>query len=183
MRFAFLLAPLLWPLTLHAGGIPVLDRLAARAEVPAGADLLTQMRALRESALKEDVVSDPVSDRYLITELAGPIDIVHFLGLAIQVQLGKTPDEALWKEYVEEGGLDHEKGLTATYLTEAHPDDLPSNALGALFSSELASQPGARLLPALNAFLGPLRPLPDTQAKQFTHDENHPRLPPAGAEG
>lgn len=154
-----------------AGPIPVLDRLFASASV--GDDVKSQMRSLRDAALRLSVVSDPVSDRYLITELGGPIDLVHFLGLATEVfSAKKTVDAALWDQYVDEGGLDYEKRKTHIYPTEARPDDLPSNAFGALFGSELlAAKQSGNLRDALEAFLLPLKPMPDEVMKRYSHNQ------------
>jgi hypothetical protein len=132
-----------------------------------------RMRIIREVALKQDVVSNPVSDRYLITELGGPIDLVHFLGLAAIVASGKSSREsALLEQWRLEGGPDFIAGRSRVYPTEAHPDDLPSNALGALFGEETlphANDPSFDLPAALKAFMQHFLPVPDAVAKRFSH--------------
>ena len=132
-----------------------------------------KMMALREIALSKDTVSDPVSDRYLITALGGPIDLVHFLALAARVASGdKTLGEALYQQWELEGGEDFEAGRSRTFLPEAHPDDLPSNALGALFGQEIGNRnedPEFDVIEALRKFLLPLEPVPDSIAKRYSH--------------
>ena len=154
-----------------------LDRLIVRAQSQAKwTDAKTpdqKLNLIREAALKLDIVSTPVSDRYLITALGGPIDLVHFLGLAITVSSGAMArEDALFDQWKREGGPDFEAGLSATYPTEAHPDDLPSNAFGALFGEEIrARQNDVNLdvITALREFFVPLEPVPDRIAKQFSH--------------
>lgn len=128
---------------------------------------------IREAALKKSVVSDPVSDRYLITALGGPIDMVHFLGLAIPVCSGSLQRQpALLDQWKREGGPDHEAGRSRTYPPEAHPDDLPSNAFGALFGEEIRhneDDAAFDVVGALKSFLSPLQPLPDAITKKFSH--------------
>ena len=154
-----------------------LDRLIVRAQSePSWATAETADRKLnliRNVALKLDIVSTPVSDRYLITALGGPIDLVHFLGLAVTVATGAMErDDALFDQWKREGGPDYEAGLSATYLTEAHPDDLPSNALGALFGEEVRSRNDDAefdVATALKAYLALLEPVPDRVAKKYSH--------------
>lgn len=134
-----------------------------------------KLKHIREVALKKDVVSDPVSDRYLITALGGPIDIVHFLGLAIQVCSGSLQrEEALLAQWKSEGGPDFEVGRSRTYPPEAHPDDLPSNTLGALFGEEIHqynNDPKFDVIKAMKDFLSPLEPVADDIAKKFSHQK------------
>jgi len=134
-----------------------------------------RIRLVRESALRYSVSSKPVSDRYLITALGGPIDLVHFLGLAKIVCSGEeTRERALFDQWEREGGYDFETRQTRTHPTSASPDDLPSNALGALFGQELRSHNGDAAFDfpkALRDFFAPLEPLPDAIAKRFSHDE------------
>ncbi|MEM1443159.1 MAG: hypothetical protein AAGF67_12505 [Verrucomicrobiota bacterium] len=162
---------------LSANEIPSLDRLIAEAESrdewKSAAAITDRLWLIREAALARDTVSDPVSDRYLITALAGPIDIVHFFGLAVPVASGKqTRDEALLFHWKDEGGLDHENGTRFSSPPEAHPDDLPSNALGALFGEEIRARNGDLdfdVVTALREFLLPLEPVSDEIAKKFSH--------------
>lgn len=156
--------------TVNAEGIPTLDRLFNKAKFSAKENPAVHLWAIREAALAEPVVSNPVSDRYLITELGGPIDLVHFLGLAIRVfKDPKVHDAELWSHYVEEGGMDYEKGRTRNYVTEAHPDDLPSNAFGALFGAELAQNKDVDVALEMTRFLRNLKPLPDSTVKRYSH--------------
>lgn len=132
-----------------------------------------KMMVLREVALEQDTVSDPVSDRYLITALGGPIDLVHFLALAARVASGeKGRAEALHQQWELEGGMDFEAGRSRTFPPEAHPDDLPSNALGALFGEGIATRnrdPTLDLPAALRTFFKRLEPVPDAVSKRFSH--------------
>jgi hypothetical protein len=188
------LVTLLLSLSSAAGieqGTP-LDRLVTQAQAQAKwTDATTppeKLNLVREAALKLDIVSAPVSDRYLITALGGPIDLVHFLGLAITVSSGAMArDDALFDQWKREGGADFEAGLSTTYPTEAHPDDLPSNALGALFGEEIRTRqkdPNFDVAAAFREFFVPLEPVPDRIAKQFSHrrivmglnDDATPRL-------
>ena len=93
---------------------------------------------LRKQALKYAPVSDLVSDRYLITALAGPVDLVRFFGLARTVCSGSMERRAaLLKEWKREGGDQLKVAAAAAANSELGPDDFPSNALGALFGEEL----------------------------------------------
>jgi len=134
-----------------------------------------RLRTIREVALAKDVVSSPVSDRYFITALGGPIDLVHFLGLAIQVFSGRLDrDAALLAQWKDEGGENFEAGRTRKFPSEAHPDDLPSNALGALFGEELRvthADPGFDLAAALRKFLARLEPVSHAITKRFSHQQ------------
>jgi hypothetical protein len=132
-----------------------------------------KLMKIRKVASQQKTVSDPVSDRYTITAYGGPVDLVHFLMLAVEATR-KDMDikERLYKEWVAEGGEDHQFGFNPQYPCEAHPDDLPSNALGALFGSEIKDKldnEGFDILEAFIAFIKPLRPLPDVLAKNFSH--------------
>lgn len=153
-----------------------LDRLITEAKSDPGwaqATTAGKVRLIRETALKKDVVSTPVSDRYLITVLGGPIDLVHFLGLTIVVCSGSAErDKALLDQWKDEGGEDFEAKRTRSFPTEAHPDDLPSNAFGALFGEEIRNQNNRvdfDVTAALLKFLAPLEPVPDAIAKKFSH--------------
>ena len=132
-----------------------------------------KMNVIRDVCLSKATVSNPVSDRYLITALGGPIDLVHFFGLAIPVCSGKqTRDDALVGQWFAEGGLDYEAGKSRVFPPEAHPDDLPSNALGALFGEEVMAHendPAFDVVKALREFLDPLEIVGDDVAKRFSH--------------
>ncbi len=134
-----------------------------------------RLTKIREVTLLYDIVSDPVSDRYLITRYGGPIDLVHFLGLAVLVASGEQEREAsLHKQWKAEGGPDFEAGKTRSYPTEAHPDDLPANALGALFGDEIRSQNTKSaeefdVVTAFRDFLGSFGIVEDSIAKRFSH--------------
>ena len=133
--------------------------------------LRDKLMKVRSIALKNKTVSDPVSDRYQITAYGGPIDLVHFLMLAADAQKdGIDMKERLFKEWEQEGGLQHLNGFNPQYPCEAHPDDLPSNALGALFGQEL-KQHGLKgsLKEVFAEFIKPLKPVPDSITKEFSH--------------
>ncbi|MCM8537787.1 MAG: hypothetical protein NE334_17730 [Lentisphaeraceae bacterium] len=136
-------------------------------------DVQDQILFVRKLAAKEKTVSDPVSDRYTLTAYGGPIDLVHFLMLAYEA----TRDEInikdrLYKEWVSEGGPDHQFGFNPKYPCEAHPDDLPSNALGGLFGTEIKHKMKKEdfdLFKEFSKFIEPLKPLPDRLAQKFSH--------------
>jgi hypothetical protein len=128
------------------------------------------MLLLRSVAERQKVVSDPVSDRYLLTCYGGPIDLVHFLQLAADIEAGADPETRLWKEWQAEGGPHFVHwGFDRSEPPEAHPDDLPSNALGALFGSEVRQQAPADLELALRGFFAAFLPLPEVLAAKLSH--------------
>lgn len=133
--------------------------------------LREKLMKVRAVALKNKTVSEPVSDRYQITAYGGPIDLVHFLMLAAEACKDNIDvNERLYKEWVQEGGFQHLNGFDPQYPSEAHPDDLPSNALGALFGKELkASGVKSSLRDSFSKFIRPLLPVPDSIAKKFSH--------------
>lgn len=178
MRVACIALALFSPwTTLGQGDGNPLNRLVAEAQARPdwvlAENVTEKLNLIREVALTKGVASDPVSDRYLITALGGPIDMVHFLGLAIPVCSGEVDRKtALFDHWEREGGREFEAGKTGTYPTEAHPDDLPSNALGALFGEEIRNQidePDFDVIGALMKFLRPLEALPDRLVKVFSH--------------
>jgi len=130
--------------------------------------------ALRAVPERLEITSAPVSDRYLITRYGGPIDFVHFFALAATVCRGDDLEESLFRQWEREGGPDFEAGRTGTFPVEAHPDDLPSNAFGALIGLELrphnhdASFP---LIERLRKFFDSLSLFPDDLIKKYSHDE------------
>jgi hypothetical protein len=125
---------------------------------------------VRKVALKQKTVSDPVSARYMITAYGGPIDLVHFLKLASDAFKDINMKERLYKEWKQEGGAVHQNGFNPSYPSEAHPDDLPSNALGALFGRELKEKKGeVDLLASFKTFVKVLKPLPDSLSQKFSH--------------
>ena len=136
-------------------------------------DVRQKILWVRKRALKQKTVSDPVSDRYTLTAYGGPIDLVHFLMLASEaLRDGVNMNERLYKEWKQEGGLIHLRGFNPSYPSEAHPDDLPSNALGALFGREIKQKLKNKKLDLLlefKAFVKPLKLLPDSFAKKFSH--------------
>jgi hypothetical protein len=140
------------------------------------AKLLTdRIWLVRSYAMKESIVSDPVSDRYVITCYGGPIDLVHFFCLAANVCSDKNVwEKRLYEEWVAEGGKENMFSFNYRQPPEAHPDDLPSNALGALFGLELAEKQkdlSFDLEEAFGKFITPLLPVPDSIAKEFSHQE------------
>ena len=99
-------------------------------------NLSDRLGVMREKALSYESNSTPVSDRYVITTLAGPVDLVHFFSVARTVCKGGDRYKTLYREWDREGGPLHVARQT-TAKTDCQPDDLPSNALGALFGEEL----------------------------------------------
>ncbi len=150
------------------------DRLIAAAQKHAdwpGAGVVRQLELIRNAANAQPIASDPVSDRYTITFLGGPIDWVHFLNLANFVFSGKEAfGDAQYRQWVSEGGPRFEAGKTRSEPTAATPDDLPSNALGALFGRELRAAGKTDVPTQLRAFIAPFRPVPDVVAKRFSRD-------------
>lgn len=152
------------------------QRVFQKAESSVGWDKLTlreQALLVRKIALKQKTVSDPVSDRYQITAYGGPIDLVHFLMLASEALRDNINiQERLYKEWEQEGGPQHIRGFDPRYPSEAHPDDLPSNALGALFGTEIKNKKlNGTLRECFEQFIKPLKPVPDWLSKKFSHRE------------
>jgi hypothetical protein len=146
-----------------AGTSASLERLVASAmKMPAWRSARHQVERLtilRDKALAQKDQTDPVSDRYVITILGGPVDMVRFLGLARIVCAGKDRRASLMKEFQRE-------------KREVTPDDLPSNALGALFGEEL--RPHMRdtehdLVPDLRRFFASLEPADDAAIQRHTY--------------
>lgn len=135
--------------------------------------LTERMWLIRSYAAKEPVVSSEVSDRYQITCYGGPIDLVHFLALSAYVGSGRVNWEArLYKEWVAEGGPDHVNGFDLEKKQEAHPDDLPSNAFGALWGSELKDKNrdlSVDLEKSFSQFISTLKPVPRKISQEFSH--------------
>ena len=130
--------------------------------------------ALRSVPEKFAITSNPVSDRYLITRYGGPIDFVHFFALAATVCRGDALEEALFRQWKSEGGPDFQAGRTRTFPVEAHPDDLPSNAFGALIGSELRplnNNISFPLIERFRQFFDSLSPFPDELIKKHSHDQ------------
>lgn len=128
-----------------------------------------RLTLLRDAALRKAAESDPVSDRYVITALSGPVDLVRFLGLARIVCAGKDRRASLLKEWQKENGV----GKAVTKPLDLTPEDLPSNALGALFGEEL--RPHLHDLQhdvaaSLRAFFKPLEPQPDSVVRSLTFE-------------
>lgn len=135
-------------------------------------NLSDRLGVMREKALSFDASSTPVSDRYVITTLAGPVDLVHFFSLARTVCKGTDRYKALHREWDREGGPLHVARQT-TSKTDCQPDDLPSNALGALFGEELMpynADLDLNLAARLKVFFAKLEPVPDTIAKSHPHE-------------
>jgi hypothetical protein len=134
-----------------------------------------RIRLVRNIAEKDfSTVSDPVSDRYMITCYGGPVDLVHCLGLAMMICGGENPEEALFKQWEYEGGWENLKEFNYRSPPEAHPDDLPSNALGALWGSEIRKNNkdmSFDLLKSFEEFITPFIPVPDCVARHFSHKE------------
>ncbi|MEM7696834.1 MAG: hypothetical protein AAF236_00330 [Verrucomicrobiota bacterium] len=155
---------------------PALRALSAKAKAQpqwGESDHFEKLKLIREVALEESVVSTPVSNRYEITALGGPIDWVHFLALALEVAKGKkSRDDALLYQWLEEGGEDFLEGRSDRFPPEAHPDDLPSNAFGALFGEEQAAamrEAGFDVVSALDDFIRPLEPVDHEESRGLSH--------------
>ncbi|MDZ4289609.1 MAG: hypothetical protein U0984_16710 [Prosthecobacter sp.] len=156
-----------------------LDRvLAATQKSPEWSGARSQaerLGVLRKQALKYAAVSDLVSDRYLITALAGPVDLVRFFGLARSVCGGSIDRRAaLLKEWRREGATRLKIAAGAAAPVDLSPDDLPSNALGALFGEELKphnANLGHDLIADLQKFLGNLDPVVDSVTTRFTYEQ------------
>ena len=152
------------------------QRIFDKAENSIGWDKLTlreQILLVRKIALKQKTVSNPVSDRYQITAYGGPIDLVHFLMLASEALSDHINiKDRLYKEWEQEGGPQHIRGFDPRYPCEAHPDDLPSNALGALFGTDIKENKlNGTLRECFEEFIKPLKPVPDQLSKSFSHRE------------
>mgnify|MGYP001380245162 CR=1 FL=1 len=151
--------------------VRVFEKAKASPEWPT--DIQDQILFVRKVAAKNKTVSDPVSGRYTLTAYGGPIGLVHFLMLAYEATRDEINiKERLYKEWVSEGGPEHQFGFNPKYPSEAHPDDLPSNALGGLFGSEIKARmnnKGFNLLNEFTQFIKPLLPLPDKLAHKFSH--------------
>lgn len=132
-----------------------------------------RLALLREKALKNEAESDPVSDRYIITALGGPVDFAHFFSLAKIVCGGQDRRAALAREWNREGGEAYNPLSRENPPSDATPDDLPSNALGALFGEELKEHNANLnhdLIADLRAFFAKLEPVPDSIGKTFSHE-------------
>jgi hypothetical protein len=128
-----------------------------------------RLTLIRDAALRKAAESDPVSDRYVITALAGPVDLVRFLGLARIVCSGKERRATLLKEWQKENGA----GKAFAKPLDLTPEDLPSNALGALFGEELRPQLNNLqhdVAASLRAFFKPLEPQPDSVVRSLTFE-------------
>lgn len=171
--------------TPEAGSATALDRVIEAAMKSSLWNLCRtqsdRLAVMREKALVHDSDATPVSDRYLITTLAGPVDLVHFFALARTVSRGTDRYQALHREWDREGGPLHVARQT-TAKTDCQPDDLPSNALGALFGEELMQHEmdlDFDMVARLKAFFAKLEPVPDTIAKSHPHETLVRGLTPA----
>jgi hypothetical protein len=169
-----LILPLLLMLILQGAGravaaesTPVSRITATVAKSPGWTGARTQaqrLQLLRRQALKYAAVSDLPSDRYQITALAGPIDLVRFFHLAATVADGGEDRRALLLHQWNKERAGTLEGDNPPPGVELFPDDLPSNALGALFGETLRDHNHDLtfdLSAALQQFLAPLEPVPD----------------------
>jgi hypothetical protein len=120
--------------------------------------------------------SNPVSDRYMITCYGGAIDVVHVFSQGAAVcSGGATVEEAVLHQWKAEKGMEFVlNGLDPEEPAEAKPDDLPSNAFGALFGEEIKdheNDPDFDLPAAWTEFFRPTLILPDRIARLFSHKE------------
>jgi TfoX/Sxy family transcriptional regulator of competence genes len=121
---------------------------------------------------------DPLSDRYVLTARGGTLDLVHLASQSAAVCAGNLKvEDAVQIQWEAEGGADAAAGKEKRAdgeEFEANHDDLPSNALGALFGEEIRAHEqdlDFDLPKAFQDFLRPLDPLPDQYAKKFSHAE------------
>jgi hypothetical protein len=121
---------------------------------------------------------DPLSDRYVLTARAGTLDLIHMASQAAAVAAGGLqPEDAVAIQWEAEGGAAAAAGKDRRADGEdfeANHDDLPSNALGALFGEEIREHEqdlNFDLPKAFRNFLEPLLPLPDQYSKKFSHAE------------
>ena len=137
--------------------------------------LSEQMWLVRSYAAKEAVVSDKVSDRYQITAYGGPVDLVHLLALSNYVASGHQGlEDSLYRQWISEGGPDHEHGFVMAKKQEAYPDDLPSNAFGALWGAEIKKHNKNLefdLQKSFEKFIKGLKPVPRKIAQEYSHRE------------
>jgi hypothetical protein len=126
-----------------------------------------RLQALRKQALRYNAVSEIPSDRYQITALAGPVDLVRFFHLAKTTCGGIDRRVVLLQQWKRENGPAMLPGATRPPPPDAalFPDDLPSNALGALFGEEVRAHdldPNFDLPAAIRKFFAALEPVEDT---------------------
>lgn len=130
---------------------------------------------VRSYSAKYSVVSDPVSDRYMITCYGGPIDLVHFFGLAAPICSGNHGlAKRLYREWVAEGGQENLFRFNHESPPHATPDDLPSNALGALFGLEIRKHNEDLMFDiekAFENFVRALIPVKDQISREFSHHQ------------
>lgn len=175
LAFLFLLSATLGQAQ-QTGGDALERVITAAMQNPEWASAVTQsdrLAVLRESALVYESESDPVSDRYFITALAGPVDFVHFFFMARYVCDGKDRRTTLYREWRREGGESYDPRRRDNPAADATPDDLPSNALGALFGEEQRRYDKDLvhdLLGDLRRFFAALEPVPDSVVKTLSHD-------------
>ncbi len=151
----------------------VLETAQKSASWPLARTQSDRLALLREKALVHKSETTPVSDRYLITALAGPIDPVHFFGLARNVCSGRDRRTELFREWQREGGTNALTPSGDAKSADCTPDDIPSNALGALFGEETQpheADPNYDLIASLRQFFTKLEPIPDAIVKTHPHE-------------
>ncbi|WP_146854281.1 hypothetical protein [Brevifollis gellanilyticus] len=161
----------------ETGAVTALDRLVEASQQssmwPLCRSQSDRMSVMRDKALTNSADASPVSDRYVITTLAGPVDMVRFFNMAKLVSRGSNRYQVLVREWEREGGPAYMARRTAPGTTDCRPDDLPSNALGALFGELIKAEErnlDFDLVPRLKKFFSKLEPVSDEIVKQFSHE-------------
>jgi len=151
----------------------ILDAALKSSSWPTARNQSDRLTILRDKALGHKSESTPVSDRYVITALAGPIDLVHFFTLARNVSKGQDRRELLYREWQREGGAAVATATADSKSADCTPDDLPSNALGGLFGEETMPHENDLqhdVITSLRQFFAKLEPLPDSVIQSHPHE-------------
>ncbi len=161
----------------ETGAVNALDRLVEAAQQssmwPLCRTQSDRMSVMRDKALANSADASPVSDRYVITTLAGPVDMVRFFNMARLISRGSNRYQMLVREWEREGGPAYMARRSAPGSTDCRPDDLPSNALGALFAEQVRAEEhnlDYDIVPRLKKFFAKLEPVSDEIVKQFPHE-------------
>lgn len=132
-----------------------------------------RISVMRDKALANSADASPVSDRYVITTLAGPVDLVRFFNMARLVSRGSNRYQTLFREWDREGGTAYMSRQGPPGSTDCRPDDLPSNALGALFAEQIKAEEhnlAFDFVPRLKKFFAKLEPVSDEIVKSHPHE-------------
>lgn len=151
----------------------VIDAAITSSQWPRVRSQADRLDILRDKALKHPAKATPISDRYVITVLGGPVDLVHFFGLARIVCAGQPRRAALAKEWEREGGPQALIRRADEVVADCTPEDLPSNALGALFGEEMRranADLSHDLVASLRAFFAKLEVVPDAVIQNQSYE-------------